>query len=352
MSRALQILIPFCDDSTLIFATRMRKLLQDARHKPQVDLAYYQPEASLSARQLEMLLPNEKYARLDFDRLSAIAESARYDAILTSRIFRPLTMLLQDASFRNNTARARIFGFLGGLDFFPEQGLMRRKHCDAVYLFPRPVLEQFRAISTCTEVGFGHPSFLRPVVSSETPHNTSGDIYFFTQAISPTTRRGRRHMIAVMAAIARANPDRKVWIKLRHLPEENQLHLHREKHDYPGLFATDLPDPPANLALTACSMDEALKGAALGITCTSTAAIDLVREAVPTMVYLDYVDNYADPLAAPMRRLFTGSNLVTPLDDVLNLRSQRPDESWINEMFCPRDLADELLARIARLSLL
>ncbi|WP_456389771.1 DUF6716 putative glycosyltransferase [Profundibacter sp.] len=352
MSRALQILIPFCDDSTLIFATRMRKLLQDARHKPQVDLAYYQPEASLSARQFEMLLPGEEYAQLDFDGLGTIAASGQYDAILSSRIFRPLTMLLQDQSFKDKTERAQIFGFLGGLDFFPEQGLMRRKYCDGVYLFPRPVLEQFRTISTCSEVGFGHPSFLRPVVSDQTSLDASGDIYFFTQAISPTTRRGRRHMLAVMAAIARANPERKVWIKLRHLPEENQLHLHREKHDYPGLFAADLPNPPANLALTACSMDEALKGAALGITCTSTAAIDLVREAVPTMVYLDYVDNYADPLAAPMRRLFAGSNLITPLEDVLNLRSQRPNENWINEMFCPRDLADQILERIARLSLL
>lgn len=347
----MQILIPFCDDSTLIFATRMRKLLHETMPKPQVDLAFYQPEASLSERQLEMYFAGEIYARLDHDRLSAVAASGQYDAILTSRIFRPLTELLQDQDFRNRATRARIFGFLGGLDFFPEQGLMRRKECDAVYLFPRPVLEQFRGLSTCREIGFGHPTFLRPAALSDRKGNSAGDIYFFTQAISPPTRRGRKHMLDVMAAIARANPARKVWIKLRHLPDENRQHLHREKHDYPGLFASVLPNPPANLALTACSMDEALSKAALGITCTSTAAIDLVREAVPTMVYLDYIDNYADPLAAPMQKLFAGSNLITPLEDVLNLRSKPPSRNWIDQMFCPRDLAQDVVDRIERLSL-
>ena len=70
------------------------------------------------------------------------------------------------------------------------------------------------------------------------------------------------HMLQALAAMARANPDHTVWIKLRHLPNENQKHLHLERYHYPGLLE-ELDNPPPNLKLTACTMDEALATAAL-----------------------------------------------------------------------------------------
>jgi hypothetical protein len=82
-------------------------------------------------------------------------------------------------------------------------------------------------------------------------------------------------------AIARAHPDRRVWIKLRHLPGENAGHLHKEEFDYPSLLP-DLPGgAPANLDVTAISMAESLQRAGVGITCTSTAgsAFTAAREA-------------------------------------------------------------------------
>lgn len=351
-------LIPFCDDSTLIFGTLMRRLMQEAG--AQVDLGLYKPEAVLSERQLRAYLPDLDYTLLTPDRLTQMITDGTYDAVLTSRVFRTLNELLKLPAFAIMPKRAKVIAFLGGLDFFPEKGRANRQFCDAVYLFPRPELTEFQNLVTQKRtdpgqkplVRFGHPAFLKP--RATTPEAAArraaaGDIYFFTQAISPSTERARLHMLNVMKAIARANPDRKVWIKLRHLPDENTTHLHREKHDYPSLIRKSAADMPANLQITDCQMDVALQNAALGITCTSTAAIDLVREGVPTIVHLDYVDNYVDKLVEPMRRLFASSNLIKPLDDLLHLRHSDPDPDWMENMFCDRDLAQNVMSTMATL---
>ena len=114
-----------------------------------------------------------------------------------------------------------------------------------------------------------------------------------------------------------------------------------------GLAAT-LGPLPANLLLTDITMEEALETAALGITCTSTAAMDVLRAGLPCMVYLDFVDAYRDGLVEPMRGLFEGSNLITSTQDVLALNHHTPDPAWMESVFCPRDLGARVLDTVAR----
>jgi len=356
---AARLLLPFCDDSTLIFARRMRDVLRESAPGSQVTLGYYLPEQALSPRQLKTLLPDADFIEFDKNSLLQAVESGEYSAIITSRVYSPLANALKTPAFKNLRHRAQVISFLGGLDFFPERGYANRIPCDGVFLFPRSDIKDFTeyaAIQAAKNsrlsvplVGFGHPTFLEP--SGGTPADLAArkDIYFFAQAISPLTCRGRLHVLEVIVALAEAYQDRTVWIKLRHLPDENTRHLHREKYDYTTLLQRAFPDAPTNLKLTACTMDEAMQNAALGITCTSTAAIDLVREGLPTMIYLDYVDNYMDPLAAGMRRIFRKSGLVTSLDDVLHLRTNAPDPAWVEQFFCPRDLGARVIAMIDEL---
>lgn len=351
---ARPVLLLFCDDSNLFFARRMRDCLHAADPDLQVHMGWVAEENALSYRQMEQLLPEGPdlaiHGETAFEELLL---GGRYRAILTSRVYGALGAQLRRVEVSAAAGRPCVIAFLGGLDFFPENGYFRRRNCDGVYLFPAseiPVYERRAATwgdRMWQEVGFGHPTFLAPEALPPEDLAARRDIYFFTQALSPTTRRGRMHMLAAMAAIARANPDRTVWIKLRHLPHENQKHLHLEKYDYPGLLKA-LPDAPDNLKLTACTMDEALKTAALGITCTSTAAIDVIRAGAPCMVHLDFVDNYVDPLVEPMRKLFAKSGLITPLEDMLNLRAAAPNPEWVADMFCPRDLGARVLDTVTR----
>lgn len=348
-----RILILFSDDSTLFFACRMRAALEAAEEPCEIEMGWFLPESALSYRQLVQHLPQGADRMLTARDLTDLTKSAAFDAILTSRVYRPIGDMLKKPFFNYYAGRPCIVSFLGGLDFFPEKGFNNRRNCDGVYIFPRKSVEEFRTASEqwdagWQEVGFGHPSFLMPL--SPEPHRDPArqDIYFFAQAISPVTRKGRLHMLEVMAAIARRNPARNVWIKLRHLPHENDKHLHREEHDYPGLIEGALPDAPPNLKLTACTMDEALETAGLGITCTSTAAVDLIRAGVPTMIYLDFVEYYLDTLVEPMRGLFQDSGLITPLEQLLALDWAAPDPDWLDQMFCPRDLGTQVLGTISR----
>lgn len=348
---ARPILLLFSDDSTLFFCLRMRKLLLDCKSAHPIELVWYMDESVLSYRQIALLLPEGPDRYLEKAELAALMQDPGVEAVITSRVYRPLQITMNTQLHRLYGDRPCLFTFLGGLEFTPEKGHFNRRNCDAVYLFPQSALKTYRDKAVAwddgwQEVGFGHPHFLMP---EPAPSDLASrkDIYFFTQAISPLTKRARLHMLEAMIAIARRYPDRTIWIKLRHLPHENQAHLHLEKYDYPNLLKT-FTDLPKNLKLTACSMDEALETAALGITCTSTAAIDVVRSGIPTIVHLDYIDNYRDPLMPPMRDLFKTSGLITSLEDMLNLRATPPNPEWVAEMFCPRDLGERIFQTISR----
>ena len=386
------IIILFADDSTLFFARRMRDVLRATPGAPPVLMGWLNDEDALSYRQMQETLPEGPDLAIPNKTVGRLVTATDVGAVLTSRVFSPLRNALLVRTRKYAGPRPCVIGFLGGLDFFPGNGYMRRRHCDAVYVVPRSEAAVFSEMMAgqdvgWQEVGFGHPTFLRPgpwrgdpgggaqtgldgsgadapgsgASGSGAPEAEGGtgahtgpetgherrDIYFFTQALSPATRRGRMHMLEVMAALARAYPERDVWIKLRHLPHENRSHLHRERYDYASLMQ-HLSDVPPNLKLTACTMDEALAGAAFGITCTSTAAIDVVRAGVPCMVHLDYVDNYRDGLMPHMRRLFQGSGLITGLEDLLALRAPPPNPDWVANMFCPPDLGAQVLETIAR----
>ncbi len=342
----MRLLLPFVDDSTLFFATALKRLLDPLPCS--VTLAHVSGSGTLSERQLAAHLPDGPDQSLTPEDF---ADPARLgtQAIVTSRLIPPILTLLgvqPDASLGpGHPERPRVVAFQGGLDFTPERGYAHRRAADAVFLISRDQMkryEQTRAAEGLPSqiIDHGHPAFLRPP-GPPTPKGEA--LTFFAQAISPLTRAGRMHMVEVLAALARRTPSRPVRIKLRHLRDENRHHLHREKWDYTSLVEA-LPDRPPNLDLIAGTMEEALAETGLGLTCTSTAAADLVAAGVPTLVHLDYVEAYLDPLKDPMSKLFEGSGLIGDLETVLAENWQAPNEDWLATMFCTPDLGDRVLA--------
>ena len=345
-----RIVILFSDDSTLIFARRMQHVLQKSDPSCTIEMVWYAEENALSQRQMNLHLPQGPSRVLSFTGLEDIIQDPKISAIVTSRIYRPISLALKEPAYLWLAKRPCIIGFLGGLDFFPVQGIAHRKNCDGVFLFPKSAMNDGKSSFEGTQnmwqrLDFGHPSVLVPETVTPEDLSLRSDIYFFTQAISPSTKRARLHLLKILIALAKANPARNVFIKLRHLPNENRTHLHVEKFDYPSL-AKHLGPLPTNLRFTDKTMEQALETASLGMTCTSTAALDVVRAGLPCMIYLDYVDAYRDKLVEPMRRLFKASNLVAPLEDILALKHQAPDTQWLEDMFCQRDLGNRTYALI------
>lgn len=344
----MRLLVPFFDDSTLIFATRMRELA--ARRGWQTELPYFldkSGEGTLSERQ--MALHNMPMsAPLPAEAFLPMLEGC--DAILACRVPAFVSQPLKSGAYVARRDRPCFIAFQPGLEFTPQRGFRNRALFDTVFLNAADHLEiigaRDLAAARTRDLRYGHPYFLKPPPQAQA---RGRNIYFFAQAISPVTRRSREHLIDVLIAIAEANPDRDLVLKLRHLPHENALHVHKENHAYPDLIEARGEAMPPNLRYSACSMEEALEDAALCLTCTSTAAMDAVSQGIPTLVYTSYVDYWKDRMSAAMEREFEGSGLLASLSRVLRLEARPPRSGWLDARFVtPDGLLDDIEAAIAR----
>lgn len=344
----MRIALPFHDDSGLIFAVKIGRELERRGHVP-VYIHIHEarvPDSKLSARQIALSLGKRgvdaSVAEKDFISDAVLAS---FQAVIASRVVAPVQKALANPVFRNRRDRPRFVGFMAGLDFRPENGVANRLWFDAVFLNTPADRDLFRSKTRRGDdqhVSYGHPYYIRPERLRAPAGNAP--IYFFAQAISPQTLGGRLHMLHLLYALAHKYPERRIVIKLRHLPEENRLHQHKELFSYPWIMERFAPPPPPNLVFDASSMEAALADAGYAITCTSTAAMDAVSAGVPTFVYLDYVENYMDPLCEPMRKLCGPGDLVRPLRDIMALQVRAPNLTWVNSIFRGPDLYDELIA--------
>ena len=65
------------------------------------------------------------------------------------------------------------------------------------------------------------------------------------------------------------------------------------------------------------------------------------------MVYLDYVENYLDPLNEPARRVFENSNIVCDIDRIMHLDARVPYPEWVEDHFCnARHLINDIVSSI------
>ena len=156
------------------------------------------------------------------------------------------------------------------------------------------------------------------------------------------TLNSRRFLADVLCTIAERHPEYTVEIKLRHLPGENTRHKHVEDFPYPWVLDKYFPHAPKNVIMSARSTADALDDAAFAITCTSTAAMDAISRNVPTLVYLNYPENYLDPLTRAMRLEFMDSGLIARLPDIMELKAQAPNEAWMDDRFRGDDLFEEI----------
>lgn len=344
----MKIVLPFQEDTSLIFASKVAPLLRARGHEVAFLWAIDRngPDA-VSDRQIQQNIgaaPFEKMPVADAMRSPALMEA---DAVIVSRMPPVMRTTLAGKAFKKDLHRPCFIAFHAGLDFTPSRGFVNRKDFDVYFTNLQPHVKKFKKAHRSgfwQHVSFGTPYARMP---TERRTSSSGNVYFFAQAISPKSLKSRMHIVRVLAAIARANPERDVFIKLRHLPTENTNHVHRERHDYATLLETLGDRRPRNLHVSDCKMDVALSDAAFCITCTSTAAIDAISAGIRTAIYLDYVDFRSDALREPMRAEFEESGIITPLADLLELRVGYPDASWMETRFRGNDLFDELECAVA-----
>ncbi|WAB81897.1 hypothetical protein OVN18_02420 [Microcella daejeonensis] len=151
-------------------------------------------------------------------------------------------------------------------------------------------------------------------------HPSAGDdIVFAAQALVPESLADRRAIIALLVALARRNPDRRVVLKLRTLDGEAQTHDER----YPLDALLQEVERPSNLLTRHDSMLAALDTAGALITVSSTALIEAVARGIPGLALTDF--GVGDAL---INTVFEGSGLMGSMDDALEGRFRMPSAGW------------------------
>ena len=179
----MKFLLPFMNDSSLIFAASLREKLRARGHEALAVHFTENEEPDVSERQMATIMPEGP----DLDvapNFFAGGSILDFDAVITSMPSRYVRERLDDEGFRNSRTRPAYLAFYAGLDLTPEKGFPTRRHYDAVFLTQRGHVDRFNAKVGHLEnrhVSFGHPYFMRPTGTQR----TGKSIVFFAQASQP-----------------------------------------------------------------------------------------------------------------------------------------------------------------------
>ncbi|MCM2435382.1 DUF6716 putative glycosyltransferase [Agrobacterium rosae] len=339
----MKFLLPFFDDSSLIFAAHMKTLLLERGYDAVVAQMV---NADLSDRQITNHLalgPDYVISETFF----ASREILTFDGVVLCKVPSTVRKLLSNGSYKRSRRRPAYVAFQPGIEFFPELGRRSRLDFDVVFLCSYDQMISYKADmrpSKPQHVSYGHPYFIKP---SRFAANTSKKVYFFAQAVSPVTLSSRIFMVDLLKTMAVRHPEREFIIKLRHMPEENLSHVHKEEFSYPWIVDNHFSNLPTNLSFSSCSTRQALEDAEMAVACTSTALMEAISQGVPSLAYIDYVENYQDRCAVALRRDFSESGLIVSLSKLMDLEFCRLDRQWMKLYFRGEDLFEELEEAVA-----
>ncbi|WP_448720997.1 DUF6716 putative glycosyltransferase [Microbacterium natoriense] len=149
------------------------------------------------------------------------------------------------------------------------------------------------------------------------------DLVFASQALVPMDREERAEIAATLVKAAKADPDRRIVVKLRSRPGEAETHLEHDAY-------TDLLEGrrPSNLVFSYDSMADALSTAAGLVTLSSTAAIEAVALGVPVIA----LDSFGVSKSL-LNTVFVGSGLLGGRSEVVAGRFRHPHPNWLRDNY-------------------
>lgn len=167
-------------------------------------------------------------------------------------------------------------------------------------------------------------------LAERAPRRGGTDLVFAAQALVPAERHEREQLADILHRAAEARPDRRVVVKLRSRPGENETHLERDA------YADLLEDSPDNLVFSYEPMGRALARAEGLVTVSSTAAVEAIARGVPVIAL-----NTFGVHKALLNTVFADSGLHGDGDDVIARRFRHPHAAWMRDnYFHPPQEAD------------
>lgn len=236
------------------------------------------------------------------------------------------------------------------------RALQFRSGCDLFVLHSHREVTEFAteaaAIGLPMEFGLATLPFIkqvrRQVARAEHRDDPAGSrsgpekIVFAAQAKVPEDVEDRRRVLRSFAALP---PARKVVIKLRALPGEQQTHRERLPYTelWDDLVRTEGHDPQA-VDFAVGSMADVLQDADGFVTVSSTAALEAIGLGVPVLIIDDFGVS-----AEVINEVFIGSGCLGSLDDLARSTLHPPQPEWLARNYFHDPADDDWLLRIDEL---
>jgi len=204
------------------------------------------------------------------------------------------------------------------------KALAFRRQADLFVLHSRREIREFTVMSR--EYGWTHRFALATLPFVEERTGAVGtDLVFAAQAVVPPAFDDRMRVLELLIAAARADPSRRVVVKVRGLAGERQTH--DEQLSYPDLLGHAV-DVPANLVVSSAPMSAALDAAQGVMTVSSTAAIEAVARGIP-VIALD-IFGVTGKL---INTVFEGSGLFGGEGAVVRREFRHPEPAWLDDNY-------------------
>ena len=220
------------------------------------------------------------------------------------------------------------------------KALAFRRQADLFVLHSRREIREFTLMSR--EYGWTHRFALAtlPFVEERTGA-TGDDLVFAAQAVVPRVLDDRMRVLELLLAAARADPSRRVVIKVRALAGERQTH--DEHASYPELLE-QVADVPANLVVSTAPMSAALDEAQGLMTVSSTAAIEAIARGIPVIA----LDTFG-VTARLINPVFEGSGLFGGEEAVVRREFRHPEPAWLDDNYFHPAESDDVAVQLEAL---
>lgn len=277
-----------------------------------------------------------RVSRVSYAELEARLAAARPDAVLIAALG-PLVRVVARL-VAGLTPRPVIVSGLPGISVpATRKALVYRRQCDLFVLHSLREVREFRELARSSGIDLrfaltrlpfaagGLGAEPAPGIGARRATSGGTDLVFAAQAVVPRESDERLRVARLLVRAAEADPSRRVVLKLRARPGEQQTH--GERHSLADLVSS-LGPVPENLVLSTGPMSLALERAQGLVTVSSTAAIEAVASGVPVIV----LDTFGVS-SALINEVFLGSALFGDEENVVARRFRHPEPSWLRENY-------------------
>nr|WP_274636340.1 DUF6716 putative glycosyltransferase [Microbacterium bovistercoris] len=214
---------------------------------------------------------------------------------------------------------------LPGISIPAQRGAVQyRRHSDLVVVHSLREVRAFRELSRRIGADLELGLATLPFAQASSAAASGTDLVFAAQAIVPREPEQRRAIADMLRAAARADPSRRVVLKLRSRPEQGETETHYERLRLADLLA----DRPDNLVLSYEPMHRVLDRAEGLVTVSSTAAIEAMARGVPVIALAAF-----GVRKTLLNTVFRGSGLLGDADDVIARRFRHPHPLWMRDNY-------------------